>query len=48
MRLKERGAVTVAVASTGPSVSSGASRGWGNLLAIAAVAVEVLVTAIPA
>jgi hypothetical protein len=49
VRLKERGAVTVAVkVSTGPSVSSAASRGWGNLLAIAAVAVEVLVTAIPA
>ena len=49
VRLKERGAVTVAVkVATGPSVSSAASRGWGNLLAIAAVAVEVLVTAIPA
>ena len=35
-------------AATGPSVSSGVSKGWNNLLAIAAVAVEVLVTAIPA
>lgn len=47
VRLAERGAVTVA-AATGPSVSGGVSRGWNNLLAIAAVAVEVLVTAIPA
>ena len=47
VRLTERGAVTVK-AATGPSVSSGVSKGWNNLLAIAAVAVEVLVTAIPA
>jgi hypothetical protein len=49
IKLKERGAVTVAVkASTGPSVSSGASKGWHNALLIVTAAVEVLVTAIPA
>jgi hypothetical protein len=47
IRLKERGAVAVAVA-TGPSVSSGVSKGWTNALLITTVAVEVLVTAIPA
>ena len=47
VRLTERGAVTVK-AATGPSVSGGVSKGWTNLLAIAAVGVEVLVTAIPA
>ena len=47
VRLTERGAVTV-TAATGPSVSGGVSKGWNNLLAIAAVGIEVLVTAIPA
>ena len=47
VRLTERGAVTV-TAATGPSVSGGVSKGWNNLLEIAAVAVEILVTAIPA
>jgi hypothetical protein len=47
VRLTERGAVRV-TAATGPSVSGGVSKGWNNLLAIAAVGVEVLVTAIPA
>ena len=47
IQLKERGAVTV-VAATGPSVTSGVSKGWTNALAIITVALEVLVTAIPA
>jgi hypothetical protein len=49
VQLKERGAVTVAVkVSTGPSVSSGVSKGWNNVLLIVTVALEVLVTAVPA
>ena len=49
VQLKERGAVTVAVkVSTGPSVSSGVSKGWNNALLIVMVALEVLVTAVPA
>jgi hypothetical protein len=50
VQLKERGAVTVAVkkVATGPSVSSGVSKGWNNMLLIVTVALEVLVTAIPA
>ena len=49
IRLKERGAITVAVkVATGPAVSSGVSKGWNNALVIVTVALEVLVTAIPA
>jgi hypothetical protein len=49
VQLKERGAVTVAVhVSTGPSVGSGVSKGWNNVLLIVTVALEVLVTAVPA
>jgi hypothetical protein len=50
VQLRERGAVTVAVkkVATGPSVSSGVSKGWNNALVIVTVALEVLVTAIPA
>jgi hypothetical protein len=49
VQLKERGAVTVAVkVATGPSVSSGVSKGWNNALLIVMVALEVLVTAVPA
>jgi hypothetical protein len=49
VQLKERGAVTVAVkVSTGPSVSNGVSKGWNNALLIVMVALEVLVTAVPA
>jgi hypothetical protein len=49
VQLKERGAVTVAVkVSTGPSVSSGVSKGWNNVLLTVTVALEVLVTAVPA
>ena len=49
VQLKERSAVTVAVkVSTGPSVSSGVSKGWNNVLLIVTVALEVLVTAVPA
>jgi hypothetical protein len=49
VQLKERGAVTVAVkVSTGPSVSSGVSKGWNNVLLIVTAALEVLVTAVPA
>jgi hypothetical protein len=48
VQLKERGAVTVAVhRSTGPSVGSGVSKGWNNVLLILTIALEVLVTAIP-
>jgi hypothetical protein len=50
VQLKERGAVTVAVkkAASGPSVSSGVSKGWNNALLVVTVALEVLVTAVPA
>jgi hypothetical protein len=49
VELRERGAVTSAAeVPTGPSVSGGASKGWKNVLLIASVAVEVLVTASPA
>jgi hypothetical protein len=48
VKLRERGAVTVARVATGPSVSGGASKGWHNVLVILTVAVEVLITAIPA
>ncbi len=49
VQLRERGAVTVAVhVSTGPSVGSGVSKGWNNALLILTVALEVLVTAVPA
>jgi hypothetical protein len=34
--------------STGPSVSSGVSKGWNNVLLTVTVALEVLVTAVPA
>jgi hypothetical protein len=47
IRLKERGAVTVA-AATGPSPTSGLSKGWTNVLFITTVGLEVLVTAVPA
>jgi hypothetical protein len=49
IQLKERGAVVVVVKpATGPSVSGAASKGWTNALVIITVAVEVLVTAVPA
>jgi hypothetical protein len=49
VQLKERGAVTVAVhVSTGASVGSGVSKGWNNALLIVTVALEVLVSAVPA
>jgi hypothetical protein len=50
VQLKERGAVTVAVkkVAAGPSVSSGVSKGWNNALLVVTIALEVLVTAIPA
>jgi hypothetical protein len=48
VQLKERGAVTVAVkVSTGPSVSSGVSKGWNNVLLIVTAGLEVVVTAVP-
>ena len=50
VQLKECGAVTVAVkkVAAGPSVSSGVSKGWNNALLVVTIALEVLVTAIPA
>jgi hypothetical protein len=49
VQLTERGAITVAVkVNTGPSPSSGVSKGWNNALLIVTAALEVLVTAIPA
>ncbi len=49
VKLRERGVVTAAVkVATGPSVSGAASTGWKNVVQILAVAVGVLVTAIPA
>jgi hypothetical protein len=49
IQLKERGAVVVAAKkATGPSVTSAASKGWTNALVTITVAVEVLVTAVPA
>ena len=50
VQLKEGGAVTVAVkkVAAGPSVSSGVSKGWNNALLVVTIALEVLVTAIPA
>lgn len=47
VRLRERGAVTVAVAPAGPSVTSGISKGWTTAVEITTVGLQVLVTAIP-